>query len=95
MRVFLPVISKILMIVVLVGMSLTICDLVPVFTLERALLLLDLCASLLVPQLELVHLGFTLGALPLVLKLMDAFFGFSRLLLEKSDSVLGLLGLPL
>lgn len=62
-------------------------------SLKHPLLLLDFSASLGLPELLLMHLGLALGALPLVLDLLDPFLRLSRLLLQSSDLFFGLTSL--
>ena len=87
--------DKLVSVVVILGMSFTVCDLLLVLALKHALLLFDLGATLSVLQVLLVHLSLVLGALPIVLKLVDALLGYLRLSLEKGNSILCLPGLPL
>ena len=87
--------DKLVSVVVIMGMSFTVCNLLLVLALKHALLLLDLGATLSVLQILFVHLSFVLGALPIVLKLVDALLGYLCLSFKKSNSVLGLPGLPL
>ena len=95
-RIVKPVlIDELIGVVVMMGMTFTVCDLMLVLALKHALLLLDLGATLSVLQVLLVHLSLVLGALPIVLKLVDALLGYLRLSLEKSNSILSLPGLPL
>ena len=87
--------DKLIGVVVIMGMSFTVCDLLLVLALKHALLLLDLGATLSVLQVLLVHLSLVLGALPIVLKLVDALLcdlGFS---LEDGDAFLSIPSLPL
>lgn len=62
--------------------ALAISDLKLVVTTKHLLLLLDFNATLSVPQLLFVHLGATLGPLPLMLNLLNAFLGLTCLLLK-------------
>ena len=87
--------DKFIVVVVIMSMSFTVCNLLLVLALKHALLLLDLGATLSVLQIRLVHLSFVLGALPVVFKLVVALLGYLSLSLEKCDTILSLSGLPL